>query len=505
MKVKYLWASLIALTFFSCDDNTDSLGLSMMPDSDNISIAAKTYNVTTETIAADSVFAKTSMGYLGKYTDPKFGLIEADFITQLTCTDQFVFPIERMAPVDDKAQDKTYAVAASINLYYSSYFGSGSNANRLSIYQLNKDITKDNFSDYLTTSMKPSDYYDSKSEPLLKKAYSAIDLSVDEAVRNSATYYPSISIKFPLDKANQCIKLFQDCQANHKNFKEEFTKAFKGLYIKCDYGDGTILYVDQVNLNISFNVYAMQADGKTRMKKLAKGHETEDSTYVTAAQFGSTKEVVQATHFKNDVAVLDPAADYTYIKSPAGLFTKVDLPVDQLITDMEALNSGSSAKIRRLNAVRIAFEGFNKPTDTRYAMGTPSRLLLLKKKDLYSFFKNNQLPDNKTSFLSTIDPSAPNRYLFANIANYIDAVGADYRALIQDRKKLGADVAAINAKLSKLNKDNELVLVPVVVDTDKSQNNNLVSVRHDLKPSYLQLKGGKSPLKLEVIYSTVKK
>lgn len=500
MKVKYLWASLIALTSFSCSDSTDSLGLDMMPDSDNITVEAKILPVTTETILAGPVFAKSSMGYLGNFTDPQFGRIKADFLTQLTCTEQFTFPLDRMVAVDDKATNKEYrAENASINLYYSSYFGDPTSANRLSIYQLDNELTKDNFTNYYTN-INPDDYYSSTSLRM-QKAYSAVDMSVAESVRNSATYYPSVSVKFPIEKANDIIKLFQTCKANNTSFKDAFAKAFKGIYVKCDHGDGTILYIDQVNLSISFKVYAMEKDGVTRMKKKDKGHEQEDSTYVTAAQFGATKEVVQANSFTND-QTLDELAkikDYTMIKSPAGLFTKVNLPLEQLIDDM---NSVVGNKKRVLNTVRIAFDGYNRTTENQFGMGAPSSLLLIRQKDMKEFFEKNMLPNKKTSFLSSKETNRPNRYLFSNIATLITEVSPEYKKLKEDLKKPGANATEINAKIKALS---EFVLVPVVVDTDKSQNNNLVSVRHDLRPGYIKLKGGLTSLNMEVIYSTVNK
>ena len=63
MKVRYLGTLLLAvLTFFGCDDNTGTLGLGMLPDSDGMSAHTATFNVTTCSFPVDSVFAKTSTG-----------------------------------------------------------------------------------------------------------------------------------------------------------------------------------------------------------------------------------------------------------------------------------------------------------------------------------------------------------------------------------------------------------------------------------------------------------
>ncbi|MEG2573600.1 MAG: DUF4270 family protein, partial [Bacteroides sp.] len=70
MKVKYLWIALTALTFFGCDDNTAGLGIGLMPEGDKIPAGDVVYPVTTQSILSDSVYAKSGMAYLGKYTDP---------------------------------------------------------------------------------------------------------------------------------------------------------------------------------------------------------------------------------------------------------------------------------------------------------------------------------------------------------------------------------------------------------------------------------------------------
>ena len=80
MKVRYLGTLLLAvLTFFGCDDNTGTLGLGMLPDSDGMSAHTTTFNVTTRSFAVDSVFAKTSTGYIGKVFRPGIRLLRNKF------------------------------------------------------------------------------------------------------------------------------------------------------------------------------------------------------------------------------------------------------------------------------------------------------------------------------------------------------------------------------------------------------------------------------------------
>ena len=84
MKAKYALIALLAITFWGCDDNTAGLGLGMFPGSDqNINGQLKTYPVTTSSVAAGRIYAKTNIGYVGKFTDSQFGTYQAGFLSIL--------------------------------------------------------------------------------------------------------------------------------------------------------------------------------------------------------------------------------------------------------------------------------------------------------------------------------------------------------------------------------------------------------------------------------------
>ncbi len=140
MKVRYLGTLLLAvLTFFGCDDNTGTLGLGMLPDSDGMSAHTTTFNVTTRSFAVDSVFAKTSTGYIGKFSDPEFGYYETSFLTELNCTENFSLPEVYKETEWDSEGNPTKAtgimagdsvVSVQLAVYYSSWFGDSLNACR---------------------------------------------------------------------------------------------------------------------------------------------------------------------------------------------------------------------------------------------------------------------------------------------------------------------------------------------------------------------------------------
>ena len=97
MKLTHLFALIAAvLTFISCDDDTATLGVDMMPASDILTKSYKVYDVTTESYAVgDSVLARTTMSYFGRFTDPETGTtIKSDFLAQFHCDENFDLPTD---------------------------------------------------------------------------------------------------------------------------------------------------------------------------------------------------------------------------------------------------------------------------------------------------------------------------------------------------------------------------------------------------------------------------
>ena len=507
MKVKFLGALLLtaALTFFGCDDNTGTLGIGMLPGSDGISALTTEFPVTTRSVVADSVFAKTSTGYVGRFTDPLFGYYEASFLTELNCIDNFKFP--EKYDFDKKTGILTEDTVAGVRLvvFYSTWFGDSLNACRMSAYQLQKELERNRY-----TNIDPAEYYD-KLNPILlgRRAYTAYDTSVTDEERNATdsygnkTYYPSVT--FTLDKetyGNKWLKLSKEHPEYFKNSKAFIENVFKGVYIKSDYGDGTVLYVDRVDLQMKYQFYVIDTATNVPYKRKQAGFENEDSTAHTwRTEFASTKEVIQANQFLNSDKIQKLAAEdeHTYIKSPAGIFTEAELPYDDIYQKLANAT---------LNAVKLTFTNYNKQDSPyEFSMSAPSNVLLLRKVDYKSFFEENKLPDNITSYTVKHNNVATNQYTFNNIARLVTTC-------IQ-----GKDVAMKKAKEEAGDKWNQeewekdwrtVYLIPVSITydtTSSSTSSTMTGIQNDLQPGYAMLKGGPKgeALKLEVTYTTFNK
>lgn len=462
MKLKYLYAVLLSAIIYSCDDSTTGIGDSTIAAGDHISAGAATYNVTTRSILADSVYARTSTAYLGKYTDPHFGGFTADFIAQFNCTDNFEFP--------ETVQEIT---GLQLRMYYTKFFGDSKNAMRMQVDTLNQIIPEKELGTFYT-SVDPTQYYDSSAKPLARKAFAATGPSTKDSTMVSYDSYGNTSyssyywqeVKLPVALGQYMYDKYTADKNNYKNAENFIKNVLKGFYIHCTHGDGTILYIDDIQLRLNFKYLVESSSGKV------------DSLINGATVFAATKEVIQANRFQNSDRLKELIAEtnFTYLKTPAGIFTEVELPIEE-IAEVHQRDT--------LNAASITFTRYNEKLDSKYPMGTPSNLLMIRKKDMYDFFEKNEIYDNVTSFLAELTQSGEtaNTYTYSNIAPLIT-----YCMNETEEEKQDEDW-------------NKVVLIPIKTETDS--NGTVTSIKSNLDMESTCLMGGEnSPLKMQILFTT---
>ena len=458
-----LLAILALLTFVQCDDNTVSVGSSIIPSQDIIEAQTKIFNATSRTIMAnDSILANTNEVYLGRYSDEETDAIfTSDFITQFGCNEGYGFPEEGVI-----GNSATYT---KLRLYFEEYYGDSLNAMQCEVYEL--DYTLEEGTPYYTN-LDPTEFISPNAEPLAKKTYNAVDYTVHDTVLNGDNYSRHIEITLPNRIGNNFISKYYevDEDSNHvgkkyfANSEAFINNIFKGIYVKCTQGDGTVLRIHRSRLDIGF-------------KRLIKNEDGTDSIQALSAPFYSGKEVLQVNNFNNDdLTPLAGEQQHTYLKTPAGLYTEVTLPIVDIVENCDTINSA-----------KISFTRYNeKEDDTRKPH---TALLMVRKSDMYKFFLKNKLADSNTSFLTSFT-SNTNEYTFSNIANLVKACYKEHQAGIES-----------DPEWEEKNPDwNKVVLIPVSTTIDS--NKNIVKIIHDISISSVRLRGGTEyEIPIEVVTS----
>ena len=441
---------LALIMLASCDDNTATLGVDMMPNSDLVKKRYQTYDVTTESYAVgDAVLARTSRSYFGRFTDPETGTtITSDFLAQFHCDETYNLP-------DDIENDECYKV--DLRLYIDDYVGDSLKSFKLSVYELNKQL--DPNADYYTN-INPEEYYDTNAQPIATKWFTISDRTITDAARWNSKYNNNILVSLPPSIGTTIIRDFRDHPEHFINtpaWLKSGNPCSKGLYFKLEYGDGAMAYIDVVQLNLYFRYFDTELQKDT----------------IGISSFAATDAVVEATHFENtNLDKLLNEKSCTYLKTPAGIFTMATLPADQI--DIQDT----------INSAKITFTRYNDVTDGTFKLGIPKTLLMVRLDDyLNGFFENYEVNDGRESYLTMFN-SSTNSYEFSNIARLI--------TLMAREKKEGKATANWN----------KVLLIPV--ESTKDSNGSVVKLNHDFSMSSARLIGGSDKLQLEVIYSNFK-
>lgn len=469
-------AIMSCITIASCDDTTDSIGNSLTDNMDMLKVTTDTFNVATRSIVADSVLSRSTTGYLGKIRDIETGnYITGDFMAQFSTLENYKLP-EKDSIVS--LQDgEVIADSCSIRLFYTDYYGDSLATMNITAYEMNEPMKE---------GVKYYSNFDPIAEGLIRndgmkvnKTYTLTDLSIsDEDRADESSYTPNIKINLnkPYTDKNgvtynnygtYIMRMYYEDPDRFKNSYNFIHEVCPGFYFKTNDGIGSMAYITVSQLNIYFRYL-------------------NDSTYVGTTSFSATEEVLQTTNISNDKQnIADLANDNTctYLKTPAGIFTEITLPVDE-ITENHSNDT--------INTAKISLTRINNNTHDEYSLSAPSTLLMIPKDSLYTFFEHGDNVDYKKSFIATYS-SSTNQYTFNNISGMI--------TYMADIKKKGL---AENSNWLNEHPDwNRVVVIPVSVTTNSSS--QIVKIVHDMSLTSTKLVGGSEnpyePIKINVIYS----
>lgn len=486
MKLK-LFASLaiVAMTVTACDDSTDTIGDSLTSTTNLFDISTDTFNISTRSLAVDSVLSRSMYSYLGRIKDTETGTyLTSHYTTQFSLLEDLLSNSTTAFPSKDSIRSynnlgEIVADSCIMRIYANSFLGDSLQPMRLTAYELQKPV-EENTAYYSN--------YDPEKEGLVRtdglkksKVYSSLDLNLNDSSRYNIVNKSSMaSIAIPMNEAytkdgktynNFGSYLMQTYYQHPEYFANSYSfthNVCPGFYIKSTGGLGVMTEVYFTDLYVYFKYLY------------------NDSVEVGRTLFTGDEEVMQTTKIDNDKqAMARLAADETctYLKTPAGIFTEVTLPVDEIMNGHEN-DSLSSAKVvfTRLNS---------KDSDSN--IDAPSSLLILPKDSLYSFFENKDLPDSRLSFTTTLN-SSYNTYTFSNIASMITT--------LYKMKKAGTVSADWN----------KVVLVPVTITTTTSSSSSGTTtsdVSNAMSITSTRLVGGsrntRNPLTISVIYTKPKR
>ena len=494
MKLKWFVGLLLLMTAMTaCDDTTDTIGASLTDNMDNLKISTDSFRVSSRSVLADSVLSKNATGYLGRVKDPETGsFVTGNFMVQFHTLENFgmnAMPTrEKVASLN--ADGEIIADSCDIRLYFKSYYGDSLAAMKMTAHELVEPM-KEGVNYYSN--------YNPLKEGLVRQdgvhanlMYSLANQNYSDSMRASSTYIANIRI--PLnesytDKEGRTYNNYGSYILNqYYNHPEYFANSYEfvnrvcpGFYLEIKDGLGSMAYISSSQMNVFFRYKAT----------VGTGTEERDTVYSGSTAFGGTEEVLQTTTIENDDEVLQRlVADNscTYLKTPAGIFSEITLPIDEIAAHHDN---------DTLSQAKIVLKQINNVSESDYAFDAPQRLLMVERDSMYTFFEQGKLPDYRQSFLSSTESSAyTNTFTFSNISNLVRHM--------QEQKTEG--MKANPNWVAEHPNWNKVVIIPVTVSSYTSNNVAYVArVSHDMSLSSTRLVGGSEnpydDIRVSVIYS----
>lgn len=422
MKLRYILSALvIAITagFYSCDDNVTTLGSSLLY-SDVEVVIDSSFTISGFPVTNNDIQSRTITQILGSLSAKEYGDFSSDFVTQF-------MPAMNLDTVGVGINDID---SAKLFMFYTpgNFTGDSIVPMGFKVYPLKKQITSPIYSDF-----DPSEYYDTNDCWTPESQIYTGNALYNDSI--NALSYRSVNVKLPLEFAKS---FFNEYLENPQTFAtpQAFAKFFPGLYIKNSFGSGRVINFTECRINLYYK----------RLQKVTVDSVERDSIFnVTSSYMAVTPEVVTnniikmelSQQLKNRVEVdKEPI-----IVAPASYDVELIFPTEDIIKKYRS-TSGDLAVLNTLS-MSIPVETI----ENSYNINPPKYVLLVLKKDKAKFFANNEINDDKTSFLATYNQTTKS-YEFSGMRSYIlDAL----------------------AKEELTSEDYTFTLTPVNVQTEESQ------------------------------------
>lgn len=493
MKILRLLTVLViaALTFAACDDTTEGIGGSITNKIDNINISNSAFNVTTKSIVAGAVLSRNNTGLIGKMKDPETGnYVKGDYMTQLSVLP--TFSVDTLDYIKQANNGSIEADSCYLLVSYNASYGDTIAPMKVTAYEMTKPMSEDQeyYSDY--DAFKAEAGWVSENNQHWSSNY---NLSNTSDVKNFKIYLNKEYKKGGKTYKNYGSYIMQTYAEHPEYFKTNYKflhNVCPGFYIKNVGGTGNMAKIWNTELIFYW----------TRHKTIKAKDGVKDSTAVSIGynRFDGTEEVLQLNKIENDTENMKKLANQencTYLKSPAGIFTEVTLPIEDIMKGHEK---------DTLNTATISFPRLNNADeDNPYNFATPSTILMVQKDSLQSFFEKSKLADSRTSYTASYSSTGTykNAYTFQNIANLVSAMyknkgkGENWNKVVLVPVNVITTTQGYTTVISKINHDMSLASTRLIVGTDDPDKDYTTDKKTGKKVA-------SGPIRIKVIYSKFK-
>lgn len=432
MKIKALYLTLASVVlsgmFFSCDDDVSGIGESLTTGEVTITLDSIETKLAATTIWENDFDARTQTKLLGRLNVPQYGSLDCAFVTQL-------MPATKMNIPDSISVNDVDSMRMVLTVPRGSLTGDSLAPQQLKVYALTKQLPA-----AIESTFDPSGYYD-PGKPLGVKSYTLSALAMSDSLFKLQT-----SIRIPVKMPDKMAKdVFNQYRTNPEMFQwpASFAKVLPGLYVEQNFGNGCVGLISSLQLYTYWHYTKLVYQKKENSSKDEVEYEYVPTIFRdSVCLFSSQPEVLSSNiiSFKvSDYLKNIVSEGKSIITTPGGYHVNVKFPAQELIDKY-------NKDLYKMSVVsKLSFEIPATAVRNEYGLGVAPHLLMVKASEREAFFRDNKVPDGKSSFYAAYN-SSTGRYTFTGMREYI-------LELIE--KKGAVDPA-----------DMEFSLVPIIVTTE---------------------------------------
>ncbi|MDE6338652.1 MAG: DUF4270 domain-containing protein [Muribaculaceae bacterium] len=402
MKLKSIVAITAALlginTLTSCEDSTSPIGGSLVKDEVSITLDTLEMKIEASTIYEANFDSRAQTKLLGRINVPEYGSLDCSFVSQLLTATKMNIPDSiKVTDVD--------SLRMILKVPRGSLTGDSLAPQQLKVYALTRQLPSDISSDF-----DPTGFYNPQN-PLGIKSYTLSALSMNDSMFKKGADI-SIPVVMPVKMAQELFTAYRE-KPEIFQWPQTFAQYFPGVYVEQNFGNGCVGVISGLEFYLYWHynkqVYEKKDDDS------GEYHYVDQLARDSVCLLSSRPEVLSANR------VIYKVSDYlknlansgkSIITTPGGYYINMTFPAKQLLEKYD-YDLRSSAVVSKLT-----FEIPAKAVKNDYGLPAAPYLLLVKKSEREAFFRENKVPDDKTSFIAEYDEDRES-YTFSGMREYI--------------------------------------------------------------------------------------
>ncbi len=381
-------ASVVSFTgaLTGCN-STSSIGSEIVTDSVSVTIDTA-FTVTGYNVPDTIVLSRTVEQMVGLVQAPGFGTISSQVVTQFMPSAKIDTTGLTVDNIDSLHLVMRTLRSAAVGDYYA--------PTGIEVFPLTRQLSSPIYSDF-----DPTGYYD-PTRSYGSTIFNLSGIGQPDSLLSKGVF--EIRVALPTELGRSLFTSYRRDPASFAN-PEKFAKIFPGLYIKNSYGSGRITRMTRTSMEMFYH-RTVHIDSLNR-----------DTTYYYSNHyFAVTPEIISNNSISLSIekSVRDMIAEgQNILVTPAGTSLRMRFPIPEIISSYKA---NIAKGIGVINSLSLSLPA--ETIENEYNITPPPYLLLVLSKDKDSFFAQNKLTDNKTSFRADYDASTAT-YDFSGLREYL--------------------------------------------------------------------------------------